>query len=83
MFAGVRRAVYEEPLPEKLEREPLATEISASVKSAELSDSWNEMRAVLPTSREEEEEEIAMVGGVVSGGGVMEKARELLASLPS
>ena len=53
------------------------------MKSAELSDSWNEMRAVLPTSREEEEEEIAMVGGVVSGGGVMEKARELLASLPS
>ena len=42
------------------------------------------MRAVFPTSiEEEEEEEIAMVGGVVSGGGVMEKARELLASLPS
>ena len=58
------------------------------MKSAELSDSWNEMRAVLPTSREEEEEEIAMdggvvSGGVVSGGGVIEKARELLASLPS
>ena len=53
------------------------------MKSAEFSDSWNEMRAVLPTSTEEEEEEIAMDGGVVSGGGVIEKARELLASLPS
>ena len=65
------------------ERESLVTEISASVKSVELSDSWNEMRAVLPTSTEEEEEEIAMDGGVVSGGGVMEKASELLSSLPS
>ena len=83
MFAGVRRAVYEEPLPEKLEREPLATEISARVKSAEDSDNAKEMSAVLPTSTEEEEEEIAMVGGVVSGGGVMEKASELLESLPS
>ena len=72
------------PLPEKLEREPLVTEISVRVKSEESSDSWKEMRAVLPTStEEEEEEEIAMVGGVVSGGGVMEKASELLASLPS
>ena len=71
------------PLPEKLEREPLVTEISARVKSEESSDSWKEMRAVLPTSTEEEEEEIAIVGGVVSGGGVMEKASELLASLPS
>ncbi len=53
------------------------------MKSEESSDSWKEMRAVLPTSTEEEEEEIAMVGGVVSGGGVMEKASELLASLPS
>ena len=61
----------------------MVAEISASVKSVELSDSWKEMRAVLPTSIEEEEEEIAMVGGVVSGGGVTEKARELLASLPS
>ena len=69
MFAGVRRAVYEEPLPEKLEREPLATEISARVKSAEDSDNAKEMSAVLPTSIEEEEEEIAMVGGVVSGVG--------------
>ncbi len=71
------------PLPEKLEREPLVTEISVRVKSEEDSESWKEMRAVLPTSTEEEEEEIAIVGGVVSGGGVMEKASELLASLPS
>ena len=41
------------------------------------------MRAVLPTSIEEELELIAMFGGVVSGGGVMEKVRELLESLPS
>ena len=61
----------------------MVAEISASVKSVEFSDSWKEMRAVLPTSIEEEEEEIAMVGGVVSGGGVMEKASELLESLPS
>ena len=67
----------------------MVTEISASVKSEESSDSWKEMRAVLPTSREEEEEEMAIDGGVVSGGevvsggGVMEKASELLASLPS
>ena len=53
------------------------------MKSVELSDSWKEMRAVLPTSTEEEEDEMAMVGGVVSGGGVMEKASELLLSLPS
>jgi len=33
--------------------------------------------------REEEVEERAMVGGVVSGGGAMLMARELLASLPS
>ncbi len=32
---------------------------------------------------EEELELIAIVGGVVSGGGVMEKASELLLSLPS
>ena len=53
------------------------------MKSAEFSESWKEMRAVLPTSTEEEEEEMAMDGGVVSGGGVMEKASELLVSLPS
>ena len=53
------------------------------MKSVEFSESWKEMRAVFPTSIEEEEEEIAMVGGVVSGGGVMEKASELLESLPS
>ena len=41
------------------------------MKSVEFSESWKEMRAVLPTSREEEEEEeITMDGGVVSGGGV-------------
>ena len=83
LLSGEKTAVYEEPEPEKSEREPLETEISASVKSEEFSESWKEMSAVFPTSIEEEEEEMAMVGGVVSGGGVMEKARELLASLPS
>ena len=83
MLAGVRTAVYEEPLPEKLEREPLETEISARVKSEESSDREKETRAVFPTSMEEEEEEIAIVGGVESGGGVMEKESELLESFPS
>ena len=32
------------------------------MKSVELSDSWKEMRAVLPTSTEEEEEEMAIDG---------------------
>ena len=39
LVAGVRTAVYEVPEPEKLESEPLATEISASVKSEEASES--------------------------------------------
>ena len=41
------------------------------------------MRADSPTISLEELELIAMVGGVVSGGGAMEKERELLLSLPS
>ena len=49
-----------------MEREPLETEISASVKSEESSESAKEIRAVSPTMREEELAEIAMVGGVVS-----------------
>ncbi len=39
LLAGERTAVYEEPVPEKLEREPLATEISARLKSEESSES--------------------------------------------
>ena len=70
LLAGERTAVYEEPEPEKSERVPLATEISASVKSEDSSERVKEMRAVLPTSTEETLEEMAMVGGVLSAGGV-------------
>ena len=58
------------PEPEKLEREPPETEISARLKSEEFSESWKEMRALPPARREEEVEERAMVGGVLSVGGV-------------
>ena len=53
------------------------------MKSEEDSESSNSMRADSPTISLEELELIAMVGGVVSGGGAMEKERELLLSLPS
>ena len=63
------------------ESEPPLTLISARVKSEEDSESSNSMRADSPTISLEELELIAMVGGVVSGGGAMEKERELLLSL--
>ena len=75
--------MYLEPVPLKSESEPPLTLISARVKSEEDSESSNSMRADSPTISLEELELIAMVGGVVSGGGAMEKERELLLSLPS
>ena len=62
--------------------EPPLTLISARVKSEEDSESSNSMRADSPTISLKSWS-IAMVGGVVSGGGAMEKERELLLSLPS
>ena len=64
LLSGEKTAVYEEAEPEKSEREPLETEISASVKSEDSSERVKKMRAVLPTSTEDELEDIAMVGGV-------------------
>ena len=75
--------MYLEPVPLNSESEPPLTLISARVKSEEDSESSNSMRADSPTISLEELELIAMVGGVVSGGGAMEKERELLLSLPS
>ena len=83
LLAGEKTAVYEEPEPEKSEREPFETEISAAVKSEDSSERVKEMRAVLPTSTEETLEEMAMVGGVLSAGGVIEKMSKLLLSVPS
>ena len=81
--SGEKTAVYLEPVPLNSESEPPLTLISARVKSEEDSESSNSMRADSPTISLEELELIAMVGGVVSGGGAMEKERELLLSLPS
>ena len=67
------------PEPEKSERDPPETEMSAAVKLVEASESVKVRVAVSPVLREEESEVRAMVGLTVS----TERVRELLASEPS
>ena len=67
------------PEPEKSERDPPETEMSAVVKLVEASERVKVSVAVSPVLREEESEVRAMVGLTVS----MERLSELLESEPS
>ena len=82
--AGVKMAVYEEPEPEKAEREPPEMEMSDAVKSVEGSEREKERLATSPVLREVMSEEREIVGGVVSAVVVsMVRVRELSGSEPS
>jgi len=82
--AGVKMAVYEEPEPEKAEREPPEMEMSDAVKSVEGSEREKERLATSPVLREVMSEEREILGGVVSAVVVsMVSVRELSGSAPS
>ena len=82
--AGVKMAEYEEPEPEKAEREPPEMEMSDAVKSVEGSEREKERLATSPVLREVMSEEREILGGVVSAVVVsMERVRELSGSAPS
>ena len=76
---GVNVAEKVVPEPEKLDKVPPVTKISASVKSVDTSESVKLRIAVSPAFREVTSELTAMVGLTVS----MERVSELLASDPS
>ena len=84
LSVGVKMAEYEEPEPEKLEREPPETKMSDSTKSVDVSESVKVSVGVSPVLRDARFVLRAMVGGVVSASTVlMERVMELLASAPS